>query len=59
MHPEIKVWLKDIELSISEIYEFIPSQVTYVDFQKDIKGRKAVERNIELIGEAIPFLNRR
>ena len=53
MHPEIKVWLKDIELSISEIYEFIPSQVAYVDFQKDIKGRKAVERNIEIIGEAM------
>jgi len=24
MHPDIKVWLKDIQLSINEIYEFLP-----------------------------------
>jgi hypothetical protein len=28
MHPEIKVWLKDIELSIKEIYEFLPAPRT-------------------------------
>jgi len=53
MHPEIKVWLKDIELSIKEINSFLPSPRNYVIFQKDIKTRKAVERNIEIIGEAI------
>jgi len=53
MHPEIKVRLKDIELSIKEIHEFLPSPGNYIIFQKDLKTRKAVERNIEIIGEAI------
>ncbi|MCX6329083.1 MAG: DUF86 domain-containing protein [Bacteroidia bacterium] len=53
MHPEIKIWLKDIELSIKEIHEFLPQQETYADFQNDLKTRKAIERNIEIIGEAM------
>ena len=53
MHPEIKVWLKDIQLSINEIHEFLPLSRNYVLFQKDLKTRKAVERNIEIIGEAM------
>lgn len=53
MHPDIKVWLKDIELSIQEIYEFLPASRDFILFQRDIKTRKAVERNIEIIGEAM------
>jgi len=53
MHPEIKIWLKDIELSIKEIHEFLPSPRNYILFQEDTKTRKAVERNIEIIGEAM------
>jgi uncharacterized protein with HEPN domain len=53
MHPEIKIWLKDIELSIKEIHDFLPQRWTYADFQNDLKTRKAVERNIEIIGEAV------
>jgi uncharacterized protein with HEPN domain len=53
MHPEIKVWLKDIELSIKEIHEFLTPVRNYLNFQKDLKTRKAVERNIEIIGEAM------
>ena len=53
MHPEIKIWLKDIELSIKEIHEFFPSQGKYKDFKDDLKTRKAIERNIEIIGEAM------
>jgi len=53
MHPDIKVWLKDIELSIREIHEFLPNPRDYILFQEDLKTRKAVERNIEIIGEAI------
>lgn len=50
---EIKAWLKDIERSIQEIYEFLPAQRDFYEFQKDLKTRKAVERNIEIIGEAM------
>jgi uncharacterized protein with HEPN domain len=53
MHPEIKVWLKDIELSVSEIHEFLPPGINYSGFLKDLKTRKAIERNIEIIGEAV------
>ena len=50
---DIKVCLKDIERSIQEIYEFLPVQRDFLEFQKDLKTRKAVERNIEIIGEAM------
>jgi uncharacterized protein with HEPN domain len=53
MHLEIKVWLKDIELSIKEIHEFLPPDNNFAGFQKDLKARKAIERNIEIIGEAM------
>lgn len=50
---DIRACLKDIEQSITEINEFLPSQRDFSEFQKDIKTRKAVERNIEIIGEAM------
>lgn len=50
---DIRVCLKDIELAIAEIYSFLPERRNFVDFQKDLKTRKAVERNIEIIGEAM------
>lgn len=53
MHPDVRVWLKDIELSINEIHDFLSGTANYSDFQDDLKTRKAIERNIEIIGEAI------
>jgi uncharacterized protein with HEPN domain len=53
MEYEIKACLKDIELAILEIYEFLPKERNFFVFQKDLKTRKAVERNIEIIGEAM------
>lgn len=50
---DIKACLVDIEQAIKEIYEFLPAKREFSEFQKDIKTRKAVERNIELIGEAM------
>lgn len=49
MKHNIKVWLQDIYRSIAEIYEFIPDSNNFLDFQNDLKTRKAVERNIEII----------
>jgi uncharacterized protein with HEPN domain len=43
----------DIAQSVSEIFDFLPAQRNFFEFQKDIKTRKAVERNIEIIGEAM------
>jgi uncharacterized protein with HEPN domain len=53
MDLEIKKWLKDIELAISEINSFLPAKKVFLEFQNDVKSRKAVERNIEIIGEAL------
>jgi uncharacterized protein with HEPN domain len=53
VNNEIKTFLADIERSISEIYGFLPKKRNFLEFQKDLKTRKAVERNIEIIGEAM------
>jgi uncharacterized protein with HEPN domain len=52
-HNDIKACLKDIEQSIIEINDFLPAERNYFEFQRDLKTRKAVERNIEIIGEAM------
>ena len=52
-HNDILACLKDIEQSIIEINEFLPEVRNFFVFQKDLKTRKAVERNIEIIGEAM------
>lgn len=49
----IQACLKDIEQSIIEINDFLPVNRDFTEFQKDLKTRKAVERNIEIIGEAM------
>lgn len=43
----------DIKQAILEIYDFLPRERNFFAFQKDLKTRKAVERNIEIIGEAM------
>ena len=53
MKVEIKVWLEDIEKAISEINDFLPEPRNFLEFEKDIKTKRAVERNIEIIGEAM------
>ena len=52
-NKDIKIFLSDIERSIGEIFDFLPEKRNFIDFQKDLKTRKAVERNIEIIGEAM------
>ncbi len=53
MKMEVKTWLEDIQQSIDEIEEFLPDKRSFFEFQKDLKTRKAIERNIEINGEAI------
>lgn len=50
---DIDVFLMDIKQAISEIDSFLPKERNFLEFQKDLKTRKAVERNIEIIGEAM------
>jgi len=54
MDKDIKTWLFDIHNSILEIESFfidIPRDFNY--YQKDIRTKRAVERNLEIIGEAM------
>lgn len=53
MQDEVKVWLEDIRNAIAEIDDFLPAPRNFLEFQKDIKTKRAVERNIEIIGEAM------
>ncbi|MHC1704090.1 MAG: DUF86 domain-containing protein [Tenuifilaceae bacterium] len=53
MEGEVQTWLEDIKQAIEEIEQFLPEKLNFFEFQKDLKGRKAIERNIEIIGEAV------
>lgn len=53
MDVKIKVWLENIIKSIDEIYDFLPDKRDFFKYKKDIKTKKAIERNIEIIGEAV------
>lgn len=53
MDNKINAWLEDILRSIDEIFGFLPENGDFFEFQKDLKTKKAVERNIEIIGEAV------
>lgn len=53
MENEIKTWLTDIKHAINEINSFLPDKKDFSVFQKDIKSKRAIERNVEIIGEAV------
>ena len=53
MKINVKTWLLDIQQSIEEIDEFLGDQRDFSAYQKDVKTKKAVERNLEIIGEAV------
>ena len=52
MELEIKTWLYDILTAIEEVESFIGTQ-DFASFQSDLKTKRAIERNIEIIGEAM------
>ena len=54
MDNEIKTWLFDINSAISEIDRFFEDgKKVFEEYKQDIKTKRAVERNIEIIGEAV------
>jgi uncharacterized protein with HEPN domain len=53
MDEYIKTWLYDIKSSIDEIDSFFIDGKLFQYYQNDLKLRRAVERNIEIIGEAM------
>ncbi len=53
MDLKIKTSLLDIDRCIDEIFDFIGDNKEFSLYQKDLKTKKAVERNLEIIGKAV------
>lgn len=54
MDNKIRTWLYDILHSIEEIGSYFENKpLDFLEYQKDTKTKRAVERNIEIIGEAV------
>jgi uncharacterized protein with HEPN domain len=53
MDIEIKAWLYDILNAIHEIESFLLDFKEFNAYKNDLKTRRAVERNVEIIGEAM------
>lgn len=54
MGTEIRTWMYDILNAIKEIDSFfVETGKTFIAYQNDLRTRRAVERNMEIIGEAI------
>jgi uncharacterized protein with HEPN domain len=60
MDREINTWLYDILNSIEEIESFLPEgQRIFEEYRKEIKTKRAIERNLEIIGEAVARILKR
>jgi len=52
MQDEVKTWLSDIQQAIKEINDFLPDKRDFYQFKRDLKTKRAIERDVEIIGEA-------
>ena len=60
MDKEIQVWLFDILNSILEIESFVDFEETnFQDYSSDVKTKRGVERNLEIIGEAVNRISKK
>lgn len=53
MDIKIQALLLDIKVCIEEIDEFLGNKSDFIAYQKDKMKKKAIERNLEIIGEAV------
>lgn len=53
MQPNLKMYLLDISNSIEPIYEYLGKNPDFDKYENNKILRRAVEREIEIIGEAI------
>ena len=60
MENNIKAWLYDILNAIVEIESFFNNTPKeFAKYQSDLRTKRAVERNIEIIGEALSRISYR
>lgn len=54
MQPEIRVCLHDVLQAIEETESFFAGQsLDFTRYQQDVRTRRATERNLEIMGEAV------
>lgn len=53
MKPDIRKHLYDVNVSINSIFEYLGDKPDFAEYQNNKLLRRAIEREIEIIGEAI------
>jgi len=53
MRLELKTWAYDILTAIHEIEVFLEDVPDFATYKADLKTKRAIERNLEIIGEAM------
>jgi uncharacterized protein with HEPN domain len=53
MDIKLKAWLYNILNAINEIELFLGATTDFSLYQNDLKTKRAIERNLEIIGEAM------
>lgn len=60
MDNEIRAWLYDIQKAIAEIDSFFSGRPkVFADYQNDLRTKRAVERDLEIVGEAMSSILKR
>ena len=60
MDNDVRAWLFDIRKAIAEITDFLDGRPRrFAHYQADLRTKRAVERNIEIIGEAMSRILKR
>lgn len=60
MESQVKAWLFDILQAIIEIEGYFDGQtMKFESYQSDIRTKRAVERDLEIIGEAVNRITKR
>lgn len=53
MDERVEKWLWDIRLCIDDVEEYLGPQRNFYEYQENKKTRLAIERSLEIIGEAM------
>ena len=60
MDSDVKAWLYDMLNAITEIESFLADRPKeFASYQNDLRTKRAIERNVEIIGEAMSRLLKR
>ena len=53
MKPEVKKHLYDVKIAIQSIFDYLGDKPDFAKYQKNKLLRRAIERELEIIGEAM------